>query len=163
MRECPPSISTTSATGCRQTVFSKNRARKNGSRRKSCGCVTPKVSFANWHGLIAECAETYAITDDVERAEQIKSILDNCVGRLRCKWTTVVCKNPLPGASGQIKVQTCAYDTDVRLSVACLACLYVLFRGFSLHSKACLNQKCSTSWSGTTTSPRSPQTAPVKL
>jgi hypothetical protein len=112
-------------------VFGKNRPNKNGSRRRSCGCVTPKVIYANWHGIIAECAESYAITDDVARAEQIKGILDNCVGRLRCKWTTLVCRNPLPTASGQIKVQTCAYDTDVRLSVACPTCLYVLSRQFS--------------------------------
>jgi hypothetical protein len=59
------------------------------------------------------CAEVYEIADDEARGEQVKEILHNCVGRLRCQWTMLRCKNPIPGASAAIDVQSCAYDTEV--------------------------------------------------
>ena len=58
-------------------------------------------------------ADTYKIGPREVRGEQLKNILFNCVGRLRCQWTVLRCKNNIPGASTAINVQSCGYDTDV--------------------------------------------------
>jgi hypothetical protein len=69
------------------------------------------------HKLTDFRAETYEIADDEARGEQVKQIVQSCVGRLRCQWAVVRCKNSLPGASAAIAVQTCAFDTEVCLCI----------------------------------------------
>jgi hypothetical protein len=63
--------------------------------------------------LMGRVPDVIAIPNDEAKAERLKTILLNCVGNLRCKWTELVCENKLPGADAAIRIQSCAYDTEV--------------------------------------------------
>jgi hypothetical protein len=74
-----------------------------------CGAVL-WLCLALLKGFVSDAIR---LPDDEAASERLKSIVMNCVGNLRCKWTELKCKNKLPGADATVRIMSCPYDSEV--------------------------------------------------